>query len=270
MILDITKNSKAYLEFYEKVGKYYPETLLIHNNQSNKTSRFQTVLRELKPFAQKKKMLLDVGCNDGVYTIPYVKLGAYACGLDISESLIIKARKRAKMNLSNIHDISFEIGDIQTELEIYSTYDVILMSEVIEHVNNPKKAIQNAYHLLKQDGHFILTCPTPLHEIFKKIDKTKKFHEYFQNMLSYKLYEMNVINSNDNNLSNYGIKDYLYRHDGYYPLGLKFFIESFGFKCKKLYTIGFRIPLEFFELFVRRIPFLNLFGITNVQIFVKE
>jgi len=65
-----TNDFEKYDEFYELLGKNYPETELAHANRSD-TSRYYEILSVLKPYAHQGKKLLDVGCNDGVYTIPY-------------------------------------------------------------------------------------------------------------------------------------------------------------------------------------------------------
>lgn len=46
------------------------------------------------------------------------------------------------------------------------TFDVIVMSEVLEHVHSPHLALQNIYKAIKQGGKLILTTPfmLPLHD----------------------------------------------------------------------------------------------------------
>jgi len=101
-----TNDFEKYDEFYELLGKNYPETELAHVNRSG-TSRYYEVLSILKPYARQGKKLLDVGCNDGVYTIPYCESGGKAVGVGISESLVKKAQKKVK-NL----DVQFLKNDI--------------------------------------------------------------------------------------------------------------------------------------------------------------
>ena len=42
------------------------------------------------------------------------------------------------------------------------SYNMILMSEVIEHVDNPIKYIQKIYDILEPGGYFIITTPSAL------------------------------------------------------------------------------------------------------------
>ena len=264
------KSDEVYEEFYEKLGRYYPETRLVHADRGQK-SRFQAVLEELRPFALEKARLLDVGCNNGVYTIPYVRMGGRALGIDISGTLVNQAWDFARKLLPSSESISFGMMDIQEDLEYSSLFDVVLMSEVLEHLNHPEKAILNIYKLLKKGGQFLLTCPTPMFEITPKIGL-----RYLRNLYRGKLREENILSSDRNALSRYSLSGYAYRHDGYYPLGLMRFVEKFGFRCVRIYTIGFgrsrlMVPGTYhLEPYLRRLPTVNLLGITNFQVFRKR
>jgi SAM-dependent methyltransferase len=58
------------------------------------------------------------------------------------------------------------VGDICTFDFNGRAFDVIVMSEVLEHVHSPHLAIQNMHRLLKNGGRLILTVPfmLPIHE----------------------------------------------------------------------------------------------------------
>lgn len=273
MDVDISKDKSKYEEFYEIVGRDYPESLLVHASKDEK-SRFMAVMRILEPFAVRGKTLLDVGCNDGVYTIPYAMIahvGGNAHGIDISRSLIYRAtQKSEKLKLSNA---TFEVADIE-DFVCSQKYDVILMSEVIEHLINPDKAFLNIGKCLRHDGIFILTAPTPLFEIEKLYERVRINFSYYRKLLKRELRENQMIRSSNNLLAQYGIGGYIYPHHGYLPLGLKDYCGKFGFKCLGCYTIGYshisRIAsIKAVELTMRKTPLLNLMGQTNIIIMRK-
>jgi SAM-dependent methyltransferase len=58
------------------------------------------------------------------------------------------------------------LGDICSYNFSDGTFDVVVMSEVLEHVHSPHLALQNIYKTLKQGGKLILTTPfiLPLHD----------------------------------------------------------------------------------------------------------
>jgi SAM-dependent methyltransferase len=65
------------------------------------------------------------------------------------------------------------LGDICTFDFGEQTFDVIVLSEVLEHVHSPHLAIRNIHSLLRPDGRLILTVPFifPIHE---------RPHDYFR------------------------------------------------------------------------------------------
>src|SRR5207245_310728 len=88
----VSEDSEAYEDFYEELGQKYPETFHVHRTREIGTRNW-TVISEIVSFARQGLRLIDIGCNDGVYTIPYVQLGGTALGVDISQSLVKKANK---------------------------------------------------------------------------------------------------------------------------------------------------------------------------------
>ena len=87
-------------------------------------------------------------------------------GFDRSESGI----KIARENFSELKD-RFEICDVYNQkLPVafqQGGYDIILSTEVIEHLYNPKAYLRNINDWMKQGGYLIIT--TPYHGYFKNI-----------------------------------------------------------------------------------------------------
>jgi 2-polyprenyl-3-methyl-5-hydroxy-6-metoxy-1,4-benzoquinol methylase len=264
--VDTTTSREAYLSFYEEVGRFYPETELVHHDRSE-GSKFDTILRELKPFARRRASLLDVGCNDGIITAPYCEMGGIGRGIDISESLIQRARTSR-----TVPNISFEVVDIEERSMDPEAFDVALMSSVVEHLSRPRRALRNVRESLTEGGHLLLTAPTPLLEILHGVSLA-----YLKRaVLSSKLLERQVLDTGETRHSRYGIGRYLYRHDGYYPRGLKEQVEGCGFHCVKLYTFRYEArPFSAFggstvmEKTLRQVPVLKLCGTHNLQLYLK-
>lgn len=260
-----TADEGRYRDFYEELGKKYPESdiMLQHADQHH---RYWTVLEELRPFAEKHLSLLDLGCNDGIYSIPYAKMGGSVLGVDISPSLAEKATKRAEeADLSG--GCRFMAGNVET-LSVPEEFDVVLFSEVLEHVVDPGSAITKIASLTKKEGRLLLTTPTPLFEGLASLGVG-----YAYTLLrGKKLLEEQMIDSGKNETARYGVRPRSYRHDGYYPRALVRYVESFGFACSKFYTISFpsRVRRVVPETSARRFPLIRLFGRTNVGLFTKR
>ena len=243
----------AYAAFYERLGREYPETQHVHGQDPR---RFRIILAELAPFAARKAHMLDVGCNDGVYTIPYCRDGGISHGIDISPTLVAKAQARAACLPA-----TFEVADIEAyRSEI--RYDLVLMSEVLEHVRNPSTAVENAVRLTKPGGHLLLSTPSaranvPALRYLLRLSQGRVAEEYTVDT------DRTVLGEQ------YRLGGFQYRHDHYYLTGLRRWLERYGLRTVRGYTAvqagttAFSGLLSRLEphLDLRRVPLLNLFGL---------
>lgn len=90
--------------------------------------------------------LLDIGCGGGGLLDRMKLFGWETSGYDID--------KKVGQSISNRHRF---IDDLKLESE---KYDLITMTDVVEHVVDFKKLLLEAYRLLDHQGVFILTTPT--------------------------------------------------------------------------------------------------------------
>jgi SAM-dependent methyltransferase len=91
-----------------------------------------------------KGKLLDIGCGNKPYEIWTTgKITEYV-GCDVVQSS------------SNKVDVMCEANNIPLE---NNSFDTVLSTQVIEHVEDHQGLVNEAYRLLKQDGYFILSGP---------------------------------------------------------------------------------------------------------------
>ena len=77
--------------------------------------------------------VLDIGCGGGLLAEPLARLGANVTGIDASEGAINAAQdhaKRAGLEINYLHDTAENLADTG------ASFDIIIASEVIEHVND--------------------------------------------------------------------------------------------------------------------------------------
>lgn len=118
--------------------------------------RLEFILNHLqdhfKQFDIKGLRILDIGCGGGLLCEPLARLGAHVMGIDLSKEAIETAREHAnKSGLS----IDYKEGDLASMEE--SVFDVVIASEVIEHVNDPKVFVQQMARSLKKSGCAVIT-----------------------------------------------------------------------------------------------------------------
>ena len=98
--------------------------------------------------------LLDVGCGTGVMiTLPLASIGYRIVGVDTGYESIKTARE-----INTYNNLSFICESIEN-IKFGNMFDIILCSEVLEHLSNPATLIQNIKKLLKNDGYLIITVP---------------------------------------------------------------------------------------------------------------
>ena len=272
MIRDASQDDQHYHDFYLALGERVPETETAHHNMSRSWSRYATVMHELRKLARPDRTLLDIGCSDGVYTIPWrVMDGGRAVGVDIAPGFIERAKQAAEQR--GVNNVDFVTRDIQQEpLDDLGHFDVVLFSEVLEHLNHPDLAMKSIRNRLEEGGVLVLSTPTPVAELMISIEPRLR---YLRGLLSGRLKEEQVVNSDSRPyLVAHDLGGYLYRHDAYWPTKLPSWVESFGFQTVHFYTGGLGWPfakinaLQYLEAHaVRRIPLLNLFGKTNFGVF---
>ena len=120
----------------------------------------------------KDLQILDVGCGDGVISEPLVKMGHYVAAVDLPTV----ATSAHKSNVSSIM-----AGDAETLTFADATFDVIIASEVLEHMWAPENFINEAYRTLKPQGYLIIETPEGIeglnydsHMNFYTVEKLEK------------------------------------------------------------------------------------------------
>ena len=115
--------------------------------------RIQYILKQLNNRKLKKLNILDIGCGGGLVSESLSKLGAKVTGIDFVENNIRVAKQHAKiLGL----EIDYKIGDIENIL-INKKFDVIIIFEVLEHLNNWKTFINKIKNNLNADGLLIIS-----------------------------------------------------------------------------------------------------------------
>jgi len=124
-----------YFDKYEKNGAY-------HWKQYNKLTAYRLHVKKVLAWVREGKTL-DVGAGDGLIT--YL---LKATGIDDNELAVSLAVKRkASVELGSAYDLSK-----------YTGYDNILLLDVIEHLEEPEKALEEIKKILG-GGWLYITTP---------------------------------------------------------------------------------------------------------------
>ena len=125
--------------------------------------RVKALLRLLQPI-NKSDYILAAGCGEG-YIESQIKEGKILL-IDLS----VEAIHRAKSRLSKIPHRDFKVANLENIPTKSRVFDAIECSEVIEHVYNPDKMLNEFYRVLKPRGKFVISFPNePLINFIKQI-----------------------------------------------------------------------------------------------------
>jgi 2-polyprenyl-3-methyl-5-hydroxy-6-metoxy-1,4-benzoquinol methylase len=118
---------------------------------------------ELVKGLENVKSICDLGCGNGFMAGQLARLGYEVVGVDASESGIAIARQ-------NFPKASFVHSSIDSKLRAETKlgeFDLIVSSDVIEHLYRPADLIEAAVSLLKPNGHLLIG--TPYHGYWKNL-----------------------------------------------------------------------------------------------------
>lgn len=131
-----------------------------HSIKNNILQRFWHTRRfsEVEKLTELAKTVLDIGCADGTFTkIIFNKTKAEKIiGIDVLKRSIGYAEKRfaknkkMKFHVADVHQLPFRGGE----------FDAVFCLEVLEHVVDPLKVLQEVYRILKKGGYVIVLVPS--------------------------------------------------------------------------------------------------------------
>ncbi len=117
------------------------------NNFDVSQGRYHFICQQLPP----KSKVLEVGCFLGHYCKHFQSLGMEVTGLDISPEVIEQGRQ-----LYPGLDLRC-VDELWPQELLEERFDVVVASEVIEHVLHPQPFLEQIFKALKPNGKLLLT-----------------------------------------------------------------------------------------------------------------
>lgn len=142
--------------FYNNISDVWASK--INNSETNK--RIAIIFNGLLSKKElKDKKFLEIGCGLGYFSNKAFKMGAKVTGVDIGPNLVaINKKLTPKGNFLVASASKLPFKD--------NSFDIVLSTEVIEHVDNQDKAIKEMFRVLKGSGTLVITTPN---RIFKPL-----------------------------------------------------------------------------------------------------
>ncbi len=142
-----TQRDQRKMLFYESIASSFDSVVNMYDTHK----RLDVVYRELLTENIKGKTILDAGCGTGWFSQVAAGRGAKVTSMDVGSELLKQVAQKC-----HSHRV---VGDLMKMPFKAKSFDVVVSSEVIEHVTDPEKAISEMYRVLKPGGILILTTP---------------------------------------------------------------------------------------------------------------
>jgi ubiquinone/menaquinone biosynthesis C-methylase UbiE len=216
------------------------------------------------------KKIIDCGCGTGQYVLGLLNCSADAYGVEYEGEKVCQFKKdhpqfAERVSQGDIEQVDFENG----------SFNLALLNEVLEHVPNEMKALQEIHRILKPNGKVIVFSPNrfypfEIHSVRLKNSDVKlpiyfPFIPYIPLNLGHRMF------------------DYVARN--YWPGQLRQLIKKAGFRIvhvdyvwQTLENISgtqpgivapFRLILRKIFAIMEKIPVIRIFGVSQVIIAQK-
>jgi len=189
----------SYDNYYKSYTGTDIENYTITKEQEKLNLKTLKFIDEL-PEINKDDSILDVGCSYGI-TLTYLKEMGYSNlhGMDLDIKAIQYLEEQG---------INSKIGSIMSTMKEYNgKFNLIILRHIIEHLEDPKKAIQNVKKWLKPEGKIIIESPNL--QLYNKSDSFPGSFIEYEHINHFSLISlMNLMN--DFNLKSYETSSEIY------------------------------------------------------------
>ena len=158
-------------EVYEKIWKRKKDKVVDYTKKGTRVYEASCLIQDCDK-------ILDVGCGDGVlYNIIKDRCKSYY-GVDISKTALSQIKdKKVNVRIVNINEQKLPFQD--------NFFDYVVCLDVIEHVFDPVKLIEELFRVTKREGLVIISTPNIryykhiLKLIFGRFPKTSGDPEHY-------------------------------------------------------------------------------------------
>jgi SAM-dependent methyltransferase len=119
--------------------------------------RAKTILPLIRSLPEPAR-ILDAGCGKGVFTFASARIFPQALVIGTDSSLELVERNTILAERLGTKNIQFETQDL-TQLEALEAYDLIIATDVLEHVDDDRGLLSRFFYALQRGGHLVLHVP---------------------------------------------------------------------------------------------------------------
>src|SRR3989344_4090379 len=168
-----------YEKFHENT---MPQTHIIKKNNFT----YRIIIDVINKYVKNGNSILDIGCGAGTLSFYLASKGYSVHGIDISKKAIKACVQSAR--LLGLNNVSFKVKNFPDE-SLNKKFDFIICTEVLEHLEDDRKALSKIFLSLNKGGIAILSTPSKNAPLFR-IGYAKEFDEKVGHLRRYYLREL--------------------------------------------------------------------------------
>lgn len=224
-----------YETLFENYAEQYDKECFVHGT----SGECDFIEKELK--FNKKLKIIDIGCGTGRHSIELTKRGYNVTGIDLSESLLQKAREKASFNGLYINFLKHDARNLPFENE----FDVAIMLceggfPLMETDEMNFEILKNVNKSLKTESKFIFTTLNGLFPLFHSVNEFHSKNENNVGNASYHSKNFDLITFRDYNITTFiddnGIEKELICNERYYvPSEINWLLKTLGFSLVEIF-----------------------------------
>lgn len=142
--------------------------IMENDPKSHDSKRFEFIIGELNDIFEEGMTILDIGPDDGSFTNLFKKIGFKVTTIDLEPK---------KFEWEHI------VGDVQ-KICLERKFDVIVITEVLEHLKKPDKAMRNVISMSNADTTIIVSVPNFEHPNHVRVYNEKKFKKFIKKYIN--------------------------------------------------------------------------------------
>ena len=175
--------------FYDKLNKGKVNRGLLGIDQRfnvnkiiKKKNIYENFVDEISPYLNKEKLVLDLGCGPGAFSILVSDKCKKVYAIDIIHDFVKAAKKNAKIyGKKNIEAILQKNKKIPIKNNFF---DVVFLVDVLHHVEDVEDFLSDIKRVLKKKGIIVVFEPNKLNPLMYIINffertTTKDFNYYY-------------------------------------------------------------------------------------------
>lgn len=220
-------------QWYESLFMNYGETYDSESFTQGTLGECDFIEKEFN--FNKSLKILDVGCGTGRHSIELSKRGYNVTGIDLSESMLRRARDKAKADKLDIEFLNYDARD----LPFNNDFDAAIMLceggfSLMETDEMNYEILRNVTKSLKQNAKFIFTTLNGLFPLCHSLEKFMNESSQGDNA-TYSDHRFDLLTFRDHNITELtddsGNKTTMESNERYYiPSEITWLLKSLGYK----------------------------------------